>query len=383
MIESLLFSALGFLVAMGLAMAIAPALWRRAEHLERRRIEAALPLTREEMEGEIDAVRAESAMAVRRVEMKADALRKRSAADLVKINVLNDRVRDLEEECAARMAEIERGKQEQEALNTTLAAREGELREQSARLADLTHNLAEQMNELQRLNRVNDELSITASTLKIDLVARETEVERLNNTISALRTQRREAERLAREATAEKVELENALRLERTRVSDLQGRVERLLRDLSDRDQMLERREREMAHQQLSDSIPTASAAVAQIGMTSGPAEEGKAHMLARQEAVIDSAEADELQQRIDTLADTWSRRRSRKGDKGRQDDEALREEISAIAARMVRLVAEREGPGSPIEQVLAQPLRELPGLDSAARPESLADRVATLRTAS
>lgn len=383
MIESLLFSALGFLVAMGLAMAIAPALWRRAEHLERRRIEAALPLTREEMEGEIDAVRAESAMAVRRVEMKADALRKRCAADLVKINVLNDRIRDLEEECAARMAEIERGKQEQEALNTTLAAREGELREQSARLADLTHNLAEQMNEVQRLNRVNDELSITASTLKIDLVARETEVERLNNTISALRTQRREAERLAREATAEKVELENALRLERTRVSDLQGRVERLLRDLSDRDQMLERREREMAHQQLSDSIPTASAAVAQIGMTSGPAEEGKAHMLARQEAVIDSAEADELQQRIDTLADTWSRRRSRKGDKGRQDDEALREEISAIAARMVRLVAEREGPGSPIEQVLAQPLRELPGLDSAARPESLADRVATLRTAS
>lgn len=383
MIESLLFSALGFLVAMGLAMAIAPALWRRAEHLERRRIEAALPLTREEMEGEIDAVRAESAMAVRRVEMKADALRKRCAADLVKINVLNDRIRDLEEECAARMAEIERGKQEQEALNTTLAAREGELREQSARLADLTHNLAEQMNEVQRLNRVNDELSITASTLKIDLVARETEVERLNNTISALRTQRREAERLAREATAEKVELENALRLERTRVSDLQGRVERLLRDLSDRDQMLERREREMAHQQLSDSIPTASAAVAQIGMTSGPAEEGKAHMLARQEAVIDSAEADELQQRIDTLADTWSRRRSRKGDKGRQDDEALREEISAIAARMVRLVAEREGPGSPIEQVLAQPLRELPGMDSTARPESLADRVATLRTAS
>ena len=97
MIEGLLFSALGFLVAMGLAMAIAPALWRRAEHLERRRIEAALPLTREELEGEIDAVRAESAMAIRRLEVKGDALRKKSAADLVNINVLNDRVRDLED----------------------------------------------------------------------------------------------------------------------------------------------------------------------------------------------------------------------------------------------------------------------------------------------
>jgi myosin heavy subunit len=382
-IEGLLFSALGFLAATGLAMAIAPALWRRAEHLERRRIEAALPLTREELEGEIDAVRAQAAMAVRRLEVKADDLRKRSAADLVKINVLNDRVRDLEEECAAGAAEIKRGKQERESLDTTLAARDGELREQSAQLAELTHSLAQQMNEVQSLNRLNDELSMTASTLKIDLVARETEVERLNNTISALRTQRREAERLAREATAEKVELENALRLERTRVGDLQGRVERLLRDLSDRDQMLERRERELAQLRGGPVLALPAVTAAPMEAAAGFAEQGEAYASTPQEAALGDAEADELQRRIDKLAETWSKRRSRKGDKARQDDDALREEISAIAARMVHVVAEREGPNSPIVQALVEPLRDLPGMDSATRPESLAYRVQKLRTAS
>src|SRR5690606_39333000 len=82
---------------------------------------------------------------------------------------------------------------------------------------------------------------------KIDLVARETEIERLNNGVSLLRTQRREADRATREAKAEKAELENALRLERSRVEDLQGRVERLLRDLSTHEHMLERREKELA----------------------------------------------------------------------------------------------------------------------------------------
>src|SRR5690606_30109619 len=173
-----------------------------------------LPLTREELEGEIDAVRAESAMAIRRLEVKGDALRKKSAADLVNINVLNDRVRDLEEGCAARDTNIERLEQEQKAIENKLSAREEELREQSARLSELTRSLADQMNEVQKLNRLNDELSMTSSTQKIDLVARETEIERLNNAVSLLRTQRREADRIAREAKAEKVELENALRLE-------------------------------------------------------------------------------------------------------------------------------------------------------------------------
>ena len=379
MIEGLLFSALGFLVAMGLAMAIAPALWRRAEHLERRRIEAALPLTREELEGEIDAVRAESAMAIRRLEVKGDALRKKSAADLVNINVLNDRVRDLEEECGTRDTNIERLEQEQKTVENKLSAREEELREQSARLSELTRSLADQMNEVQKLNRLNGELSMTSSTQKIDLVARETEIERLNNAISLLRTQRREADRIAREAKAEKVEVENALRLERGRVEDLQGRVERLLRDLSTRDHVLERQEKELAQYRPSPAaaVPalTTDASVADV-----PSVEENA---ASPAGPAEADEIAELHERIANLTAAHRNRRSRKGPEAEKNEQALREEISSIAAQMVRMVADREGPGSPVEQALSEPVREITGTDPQSRPESLADRVQKLRNAS
>src|SRR5690606_37768578 len=150
-IEGLLFSALGFLVAMALAVAIAPALWRRAEHLERKRIEAALPLTREELEGEIDAIRAESEMAIRRVEVKADALRKRSAADAAQINVLRDRIRDLDEEALGLHRQIEQAEDTRRALEARLALHGEEVAGYKAQINELASNLAEQTKKVQRI----------------------------------------------------------------------------------------------------------------------------------------------------------------------------------------------------------------------------------------
>lgn len=360
MIEGLLFSALGFLVALGIAMAIAPSLWRRAEYLERRRIEAALPLTREELEGEVDAIRAGSAMAVRRLEVKGDALRKKSAADLVRINALNDRIRDLVEECTARDADIERLGQEQKAIESRLLAREEELREQTSRLSELTRNLADQMNEAQKLHRLNDELGMTANTQKIDLVARETEIDRLNNALGLLRTQRRETDRVARETNVDKVELENALRLERGRVEDLQGRVERFLRDLSTRDHILERQEKELAQLRSEHSMP--------------------ASVLPVNESASEADGIAQLHEQIANLTAAHRNRRSRKGPEAEQKERELREEISSIAAQMMRMVADREGPDSPIEKALAESALEIPGIDPQSRPESLAERVKKLR---
>ena len=381
MIEGLLFSALGFLVAMALAVAIAPALWRRAEHLERKRIEAALPLTREELEGEIDAIRAESAMAIRRVEVKADALRKRSAADAVQINVLRDRIRDLEEEALGLHRQIEQAEDTRRALEARLALHDEEVAGYKAQINELASNLAEQTKKVQRISRLNDELEMITSTQKIDLIARETEIEKLNNTIGLLRTQRREADRLAREAQAEKVTLENALRLEKDHVSDLQARIERLLRDISTRDQVLERQQKELAQFGVASpydvpEVDEQAYAIAQAVLTGQqdkiPDNVGEA---------MQPEETEQLQQRIADL-NAAHRKRQRKEHEAERIEQ-LRDEISAIAAEMVRMVAEREGPGSQIDRVLSEPSREVAGFGSESRPESLADRVQKLRNAS
>jgi septal ring factor EnvC (AmiA/AmiB activator) len=69
LVQSFLIFALGFLAATFAAVAIAPAIWQRAVILTRKRIEASLPLTRNELQADKDQQRAEFAMALRKLEM--------------------------------------------------------------------------------------------------------------------------------------------------------------------------------------------------------------------------------------------------------------------------------------------------------------------------
>ncbi len=74
MIQSILFFALGFLCAGFLALMVAPAVWRRAVRLTRRRIEASVPLSLGEIQADKDRIRAEFAMSIRRLEMASGTL---------------------------------------------------------------------------------------------------------------------------------------------------------------------------------------------------------------------------------------------------------------------------------------------------------------------
>src|SRR4029453_10101728 len=71
-IEALMFSGLGFLVAALIALLIIPAVNARAERLARRRVEALFPLSITELTAEKDHLRAEFAVLQRRLERKAE-----------------------------------------------------------------------------------------------------------------------------------------------------------------------------------------------------------------------------------------------------------------------------------------------------------------------
>jgi hypothetical protein len=77
--------ALGFLVASLMALAIAPAFWRRAIRLSTRRLEMQLPLSPEEILAGRDLLRAEFAVEQRRLEQKAEALNLVHAADMAEL----------------------------------------------------------------------------------------------------------------------------------------------------------------------------------------------------------------------------------------------------------------------------------------------------------
>jgi hypothetical protein len=82
LIENVMYFALGLLAAGLLALAILPAVWRRAVRLTKRRIEAATPMTMAEFRADKDQLRAEFALSIRRLELQNDQLRARLATDL-------------------------------------------------------------------------------------------------------------------------------------------------------------------------------------------------------------------------------------------------------------------------------------------------------------
>src|SRR6478672_5727161 len=76
-IENIMYFALGGLAASLLALAILPAVWRRAVRLTKKRIEAATPITMSEFRADKDQLRAEFALSTRRLEMNVEPLRMR------------------------------------------------------------------------------------------------------------------------------------------------------------------------------------------------------------------------------------------------------------------------------------------------------------------
>ena len=131
MIQSVLVFALGFLGAVLIALMVAPAIWRRAVYLTRKRIEAALPLTANELNAEKDKLRAEHALAVRRVEMQVRALREEVSAQKIFIEEKADKLRETEGKLAASMAE---GQRLGEELNTLT----NRFHEQTAQMSETT-----------------------------------------------------------------------------------------------------------------------------------------------------------------------------------------------------------------------------------------------------
>lgn len=85
MIEQAVIFALGFLVAGLLALAFAPAFWRRAYRLTRRRLEMQMPLSAQEILAERDQLRAEFAVERCRLDQRAEELTYRHTADLAEL----------------------------------------------------------------------------------------------------------------------------------------------------------------------------------------------------------------------------------------------------------------------------------------------------------
>ncbi|ENR28756.1 hypothetical protein P046_00326 [Brucella suis 06-997-1672] len=298
---------LGVLVAVFVVVLLGPSVWRRAFFLARRQVQAELPITLAEIRADRDGLRAEHAVAVSKLEQLLKLERGKTAEQKVTLARQQDelkRIPLLEQNIARlekRLGEEEKG-----------AAEARQVRDTALEKAEILQA------ELERVQGHYVALESLADTLRIEISAHEAEISRLMSEITEMRHDRKDATARYNELSTQLTAAQTKLKSETRRNGELQQKLEKLISELSDAQEKLERQNRHGDGALMSaDQIE-----------------------IARQNA-------------------------------------ALREEMATLAARMVAITAEREGPDSPIHKLLkGTALTEKGKGKKNKAPKSLATRI-------
>lgn len=360
MIQSILFFLLGFLCAGFLALMIAPVVWRRAVNLTRKRVESSIPLTLSEIQAEKDALRADFAMTVRRLEQKLQSTSDKAARQATELGRRHEELKALAADRDAGTEKITALNAELAELGTRLDTTEKELSQTGERLSAARARIDEQADELHKIGALYDDASFTASSRQIELVARESEIEKLSSDLTAARNSRKEAERKMRETIEESRQLRAQADLTRKKVADLERKMARMITSLTNAEERLERREKELARLRRQSRS-------GQAVKTQSVAAEGE-----------NAAELEPIETRFETL-ERENRELQRLLEESRETrhDEALREQMHELAAEVVAMTARLE----PDLQIGL--LDEAPAVqtDTEGRPLSLAERIRALQS--
>ena len=193
--------ALGALVAGLAALLTLPAFRRRAERLAARRVALTMPLSMDEVIAERDQIRAEAAVAQRRIEQKADALLEQRVADMTELGRRATRIVEIED---ALGREQSRGQALAAALATATREREeawGERAGLGKALYD-ADGRADRERDMRRdlearhadLNRLADERQAQIDALQARLLAAQAQHDALVETLAAARAMREKLE---------------------------------------------------------------------------------------------------------------------------------------------------------------------------------------------
>ena len=376
MVQSVLFFVLGFLCAVFLVSLIAPAVWRRAVVLTRRRLEASLPLTPAEIQADKDRVRAEYAMTTRRLEITVKNLQEKVAEQLVEIGRGREALKGL----AVERKDKNQALSDLQAKNAELRQREEDFHRLSEKHAQTERALEKRALELQKLEQMYDDASFSSSNRQIELVARESELEKLASDIATLRNQRKEADRRNQEIASESKGAREALKAEKRKTAELDKKVERLLATLADREEKLDRREKDLARMRERSKETTAANGVARLAAGGDAKGDDVDRAIAKLEG-----DRERLEARLTALARENKRLKTDLAASGAATPEpagdartgaGLREQMNELAAEVVNLTMKLDGPDSPIAKALAGDGQQN------GRGTSLADRVRALQKA-
>ena len=367
MIASGLIFLFGFLAAALIALLVSPIVWRRAKRLARREFEATIPVSANEIRASYDHVRAQAAMESRRREMEAHAVREKAAlerAEAGRVAVenadLRGRNRVLTETVAQNVADLKE-------LSAALEAREQDYRKLEEELRETVHDLDLRIEEMNALSDRFRDLTGIAEDRKLSIVSLETRLEEAQDEVRSQERIGRERDNAIDRLRSQVGALDASLQKEKATARKLEEKVIRLTARLADQDERLALHAG--GRDSLDDADDTDLPQASRADDTS-PDDIDKTPVVAAAAPVSAEAVRRQLEEHLDLPAHPL----------GEDDDEeALRERISDIAARVIHLTGKAEGPNSVIERILAADESGKTGTAESGRP-TLAGRVRRLR---
>lgn len=415
MIESVMYFGIGFLVAALLALLFIPLVHNRAVRLTMKRLDAATPLSIAEIRADKDQLRAEFAMSTRRLEMSVEKMKTKATTQLAELGKKTDAINHLKKELGEKTATIFSLETRDKALREQLRATEEEFEIKSAALREAERHLADKEAELTKLLGELGERSQIADSQRSEIAAFRTQIESMKASVAdyeravadtehRMTRERADAETVTQELGAARArlgdlgartsELERELQIQTTeaellsrRVQDLETRLGDQGRALAERDYQLERLRNELDEARRVEADLRNE--LATTGSRSNIAVDKFRGEIASLEAQLATAvdERSRLQREIGTMKrdteSTWATERV--------ENALLRERINDVAAEVARLTAALEGPGSPIEGLLAEAVsterpasrEQAAGNDDspAGTKNTLADRIRALQS--
>jgi chromosome segregation ATPase len=226
MIEQAMIFALGFLLAGLVALALVPAFWRRAIGLTRRRLEAQVPVSIQEILAERDQLRAQNAVECRRLEDRAAALNRVHAVDLSELGRRAVQIVTLEADLAARAKELSVQIAENKRQERELAEVQAEAAAADKALFDAEAIYKRQRDEILDRNEALSSLSALAEVRLASLTTSENYAKGLERHLAALRAELAKRQNHLREKTRETNQLADLLGIARSDLTRVQKKLD-------------------------------------------------------------------------------------------------------------------------------------------------------------
>jgi regulator of replication initiation timing len=221
-----MYFALGLLAAGLVVLVIMPAVWRRAVRLTRARVEASLPMTLAEIEADKDQLRANFAVANRKLELEAETLRGRLAEDTVARGRSRDEVSALTRAKAALGETVAALEERVAELSGALATTENKLATATTEIAVRDRAMSDLDNHLADLRAELAAAQVGSEEQRVEMVARNTEVANIADRLKAAAATQAQAE-------TERDRLATELSMERDRLYAEQKRADGLAAGLA------------------------------------------------------------------------------------------------------------------------------------------------------